>query len=78
MGMGDGHAFPMGQTNRLAFRRHAQSTGHFLAQRIKDRGGIRTQFHHVIDIVPTILEATGIDSLLRSMASRKSRSKASA
>jgi arylsulfatase A-like enzyme len=28
--------------------------------RIKDRGGIRHQFHHVIDIVPTILEATGI------------------
>ena len=28
--------------------------------RIKDAGGIRTQFHHVIDIVPTILEATGI------------------
>ena len=27
---------------------------------IKDVGGIRTQFHHVIDIVPTILEATGI------------------
>jgi arylsulfatase len=27
---------------------------------IKDRGGIRHQFHHVIDIVPTILEATGI------------------
>jgi arylsulfatase len=28
--------------------------------RIKDAGGIRHQFHHVIDIVPTILEATGI------------------
>ena len=28
--------------------------------RIKDKGGIRWQFHHVIDIVPTILEATGI------------------
>ena len=28
--------------------------------RIKDRGGIRHQFHHIIDIVPTILEATGI------------------
>ena len=28
--------------------------------RIKDAGGIRTQFHHVIDIVPTILEAAGI------------------
>ena len=27
---------------------------------IKDAGGIRTQFHHVIDIVPTILEATGV------------------
>jgi arylsulfatase A-like enzyme len=29
---------------------------------IKDVGGIRTQFHHVIDIVPTILEATGINA----------------
>ncbi len=28
--------------------------------RIKDNGGIRNQFHHVIDIVPTILEVTGI------------------
>jgi arylsulfatase A-like enzyme len=28
--------------------------------RIKDAGAIRNQFHHVIDIVPTILEATGI------------------
>jgi arylsulfatase len=27
---------------------------------IKDAGGIRAQFHHVIDIVPTILEVTGI------------------
>ena len=29
---------------------------------INDPGGIRTQFHHVIDIVPTILEATGIEA----------------
>jgi arylsulfatase A-like enzyme len=28
--------------------------------RIKDKGGIRNQFHHMIDIVPTILEAAGI------------------
>jgi arylsulfatase A-like enzyme len=28
--------------------------------RIKDAGGIRAQFHHIIDIVPTILEATGV------------------
>ena len=28
--------------------------------RIKDAGGIRTQFHHMIDIVPTLLEAAGV------------------
>jgi arylsulfatase A-like enzyme len=28
--------------------------------RIKDKGGIRTQFQHVIDIMPTILEAAGV------------------
>ncbi len=30
--------------------------------RSKDRGGIRTQFHHVIDIMPTILEAAGVSA----------------
>ena len=29
-------------------------------KRIKDAGGLRSQFHHCIDIVPTILEAVGI------------------
>lgn len=29
---------------------------------ITDKGGVRSQFHHVIDIVPTILEATGIEA----------------
>jgi len=29
---------------------------------IKDKGKIRTQFHHAIDIVPTILEAIGVDA----------------
>jgi len=28
--------------------------------RIKDKGSIRHQFHHVIDVAPTLLEATGI------------------
>jgi Sulfatase len=28
--------------------------------KIKDTGGVRTQFHHVIDIMPTLLEAAGI------------------
>jgi arylsulfatase A-like enzyme len=27
---------------------------------IKDVGGVRHQFHHIIDIVPTILDATGV------------------
>jgi arylsulfatase len=29
-------------------------------KQIADKGGVRTQFHHCIDIVPTILEAAGI------------------
>src|SRR5262249_10528187 len=29
-------------------------------KRITDKGRIRTQFHHMIDIVPTVLEAIGI------------------
>jgi arylsulfatase A-like enzyme len=28
--------------------------------RIKDKGGLRGQFHHVIDVAPTILEAVGV------------------
>lgn len=30
--------------------------------RIKDKGGIRTQFHHIIDVMPTILEVSGLKS----------------
>lgn len=29
-------------------------------KRIKDKGGLRSQFHHVIDILPTVLEAAGL------------------
>jgi arylsulfatase len=29
-------------------------------QRIKDAGGLRTQFHHCIDVAPTLLEAAGL------------------
>jgi arylsulfatase len=28
--------------------------------RIQDRGGLRIQWHHVVDVVPTILEAAGV------------------
>ena len=31
-------------------------------RRISERGGIRHQFHHVIDVVPTILEAVGVQT----------------
>jgi arylsulfatase A-like enzyme len=30
--------------------------------RIRDAGGIRPQFHHVVDILPTILEAAGVEA----------------
>ena len=43
---------------------HFGGTGNGLViswpNRIKDKGAIRTQFHHVIDIVPTIYEVVGI------------------
>ncbi len=43
---------------------HRGGTGNGMAMswhgHITDVGGIRRQFHHVIDIVPTILDATGI------------------
>ena len=31
-------------------------------QRIKDKGGVRNQFSHFIDIVPTIIEAAGVET----------------
>jgi hypothetical protein len=40
---------PIGRQSAIAWPGH-----------IGDPGGIRNQFHHVIDIVPTILEVTGI------------------
>ena len=33
--------------------------------RIKDKGAIRSQFHHVIDIMPTLLEAAGVPAPTR-------------
>ncbi len=32
-------------------------------EKIKDKGGIRTQYHHVTDIVPTIMELIGMKEL---------------
>ena len=51
----------MDEAGGLAFRRNASGHGDW-PNGIKDAGGTRTQFHHMIDIVPTILEATGISA----------------
>jgi arylsulfatase A-like enzyme len=40
--------------------RHPAEHGGVLARGITDKGGLREQFMHVIDVVPTILEVTGI------------------
>ena len=43
---------------------------------IKAKGEIRSQFHHVIDVAPTILEAADCPSRSQSTAFTSGRSKA--
>ena len=45
---------------------------------IKAKGEIRSQFHHVIDVAPTILEAAGLPHRRSSTACSRRRSRASA
>ena len=58
--MGDGHAVPVGEAGGVALRRDSAGHVHVMAGPHQRPGGIRRQFHHLIDIAPTILEATGI------------------
>jgi arylsulfatase len=53
---------PFQWTKQIAshFGRHPQSYGHLVAGQDQTGGGVRTQFHHVTDIMPTILEVAGI------------------
>ena len=44
---------------------------------IKAKGEMRSQFHHVIDIAPTILDAAGLPQPISSTARSRSRSRAS-
>ena len=61
VGVGVRHAVQVDQAGGVALRRHPAGPGRSRGPaRIKDVGGIRTQFHHIIDIAPTILEAAGI------------------
>ena len=51
----------MDQADRLPLRRHPQPDDRLLAGADQPRPArLRSQFHHVIDIAPTILEAAGI------------------
>jgi arylsulfatase len=53
---------PMQWTKQVASHFGGTSNGLVISwpARIKDKGGLRTQFCHIIDIVPTIYEAIGI------------------
>ena len=60
VGVGGQHAVPVGQAGRLAPRRDAQPAGRALARsRSANGGGLRSQFTHVIDVAPTILDIAG-------------------
>jgi arylsulfatase A-like enzyme len=48
------------QADRLALGRHAQRDDRHWPQGIKAKGEIRTQFHHVIDVAATVLDAAGL------------------
>jgi arylsulfatase len=60
MGVGDGHAFKWVKQVPSHFGGTAQGMVLSWRGHINDPGGIRRQFSHVIDVVPTILEAVGI------------------
>ena len=61
LGVGGQLPVPVGQAGRLAPRRHPRPDGRALADAAsREQGGLRSQFTHVIDIGPTILEAAGM------------------
>ena len=70
-------ALHLDQAGRVELRRHAATSMvvHW-PNGIKAKGELRTQWHHVIDVVPTILEAAGlpqprvVDGSRRSVRSR--------
>ncbi len=55
-------ASPMQWTKQVASHFGGTRNGMVMSwpKRIKDKGGVRSQFHHVIDIAPTLLEAVGL------------------
>jgi hypothetical protein len=57
MGMSDGRAVQMDETGSVTSGRDGPGRAMSWPGHITDVGGIRRQFHHIIDIVPAILEA---------------------
>jgi len=64
-----------GEAGGVTLRRTAQGLA-MSCPAHQRHGRLPRQFHHVIDIMPTILEAAGIAAPERSMASRSAPSKA--
>lgn len=62
VGWAHGMDAPMQWTKQVASHFGGTRNGMVISwpARIKDKGGLRSQFSHVIDITPTIYEATGI------------------
>ncbi len=60
LGRGFGLTLHVDEAGRLQLRWDAQRDGHPLAPAIKAQGELRSQWHHVVDIAPTVLEAAGL------------------
>jgi len=73
--MGVQYTFQMDQAGSSHFGGTRQGLAISWPGHIKDVGAIRSQFHHVIDIVPTILEPRASKRRRRSTASPKDLSK---
>ena len=63
------HTVPVDQAGGLALRRHPEPAGRPLARRHRGEAAkIRSQWHHVTDIAPTVMEAAGLPFPNRSTA----------
>ena len=51
---------PVDQAGGVALGRHAQRHDRALAERLRGEGGDASQFHHVIDVAPTVLDVAGL------------------
>ena len=58
--MGDERALPVDQAGRVALGRTRNGTIVHWPNGIAEKGGLRSQFTHCIDVAPTVLEAAGL------------------